>query len=71
MDKMAMALAQKATANEAWATIFRKPAAKTWANVKVAIKAPGSFATVNKICKELNRLGVASSISAISTVIQL
>jgi flagellar hook assembly protein FlgD len=61
MDKMAMALAKKATATEAWATIFRKPAAKTWANVKVAIKAPGSFATVAKICKELNKLGVVNS----------
>ncbi len=38
MDQMAMVLAQKSTADEAWRTIFRKPESKTWAQVRVAIK---------------------------------
>jgi hypothetical protein len=59
MDKMAMALAQKATPDEAWATIFQKPAGKAWADVKVAMKA--SYAVVQcpyKIIEELHKLGV-------------
>jgi hypothetical protein len=65
LDLMAMSLAQKTTAAEAWQTIFQKPAAKTWAQVKVAIKINviNSFnqprvAIVGKICKVLNGFGV-------------
>ena len=36
LDQMAMQLAQKATAADAWSTIFRS--SKSWANTKVAIK---------------------------------
>jgi len=38
MDQMAMQLAQKTAAADAWSTIFQKPASKTWADTKVAIK---------------------------------
>lgn len=38
MDRMAMALAEKSTASDAWATIFRKPDNKLWSEVKAAIK---------------------------------
>ena len=39
MDAMAISLAQANTAADAWATIFQKPSSKSWADVKVAIKA--------------------------------
>ena len=64
LDKMACALARKATPSEAWATIFRKPTAKTWAQVKVAMKINccGNFSpavgAVVKLCEALNALGV-------------
>jgi hypothetical protein len=60
MDKMAIALAQKPTAAEAWATIFRKPASKTWAQVKVAFKVEDGGIAWNmiKMAGELNKLGV-------------
>ncbi|MBN2035820.1 MAG: twin-arginine translocation signal domain-containing protein [Chitinispirillaceae bacterium] len=38
LDEMAKTLAQKSTAAEAWAAIFRKPASKEWNQVKVALK---------------------------------
>jgi hypothetical protein len=38
MDQVVMRLAQKLTPAEAWATIFRKPASKQWADVKVGLK---------------------------------
>ena len=38
IDNMAMNLAQKGSAKEAWATIFQKPDSKEWSEVKVAIK---------------------------------
>jgi hypothetical protein len=68
MDKMAVALARKATAAEAWATIFRKPTAKTWAQVKVAMKVntcgggigPNAGA-VAKFCQVLIGLGVPAA----------
>jgi len=41
MDQMAMLLTQKSTAADAWSAIFQKPAAKTWSNVRVAIKTNG------------------------------
>jgi hypothetical protein len=38
IDHLARWLAEKPTAEEAWATIFRKPDSKEWSDVKVAIK---------------------------------
>ena len=67
MDQMAMQLAQKPTAAEAWSTIFQKPAAKTWASVRVAMKTNGIGGTTTnrprvaiykKICDVLVDLGV-------------
>jgi len=65
MDKMAMALAQKANATEAWATIFRKPDSKQWNQVKAAIKVNTinysncpRLAVIGKLCKVLINLGV-------------
>lgn len=65
MDKMAMSLAQKTTAADAWSTIFQKPASKTWAQVIVAIKINtcstvnmARIAVVEKVCTVLNGLGV-------------
>jgi hypothetical protein len=64
LDRMACTLAQKDTFAEAWKTIFRKPADKEWAGVKAALKVNcigrnhPRVAVVNKICVELNRLGV-------------
>jgi hypothetical protein len=65
MDRMAMALAKKASAGEAWATIFRKPDAKQWAQLTVAIKAncqnfynEPRTAVINKICDVLYGFGV-------------
>lgn len=69
LDAMAKTLAKKETAQEAWATIFMKPAAKEWSHVRVAIKANCKtnnrrhsnnprLAVLDKVCKELNRLGV-------------
>jgi len=65
MDQMAMSLAQKTTATEAWSTIFQLPAGKTWAQVKVAIKVNTCNGqsqprppVVGKICTVLNTLGV-------------
>jgi hypothetical protein len=68
MDVMAKSLTQKATAAEAWAAIFMKPAAKGWPQVKVAIKVPVLVTTncprvaiMDKLCRELNALGVPFS----------
>ena len=68
MDQMAMLLAKKTTAADAWSTIFQKPAAKTWASLKVAIKVNAILgstgnhprvAIVKKICDVLvDQLGV-------------
>jgi hypothetical protein len=61
---MACALAQKASPAEAWATIFQKPEAKQWAEVKVAIKPNASFknnarvAVIDAVCSALIGLGV-------------
>jgi hypothetical protein len=66
LDQMAMQLAQKSTATEAWATIFRS--SKPWANTKVAIKTNAiqgnngnhpRVAIVKKICDVfIDQLGV-------------
>lgn len=71
MDQMAMELAEKPTPQEAWATIFQKPASKEWPEVKVAIKANCKtlnnnnnpmnnprLAVLDKVCKALNGLGI-------------
>ena len=64
IDKMACALANTTPAAEAWKVIFRKPAGKTWAQVKAAIKvnAVGGYSpnvpTIAKLCEVLNGLGV-------------
>jgi hypothetical protein len=64
LDKVACALARKASPADAWATIFRKPTAKSWSQVKVAIKVNAcgyykpSVAAVAKFCEALNALGV-------------
>lgn len=69
MDQMAMSLAQKNSAEEAWATIFQKPDLKEWAEVKVAVKVNAKtrsgipknnprLAVIDKICKAVNNLGV-------------
>ena len=60
MDRMAMALAEKSTASDAWATIFRKPDNKLWSEVKAAIKVNTQcasclprYAIMVKICNVL------------------
>jgi hypothetical protein len=65
IDAMACALAQKASPTEAWAVIFRKPEAKKWPEVKVAIKPNASginnntrVAVIGTICSALAGLGV-------------
>lgn len=64
LNAMACALAQKAAPAEAWATIFRKPEAKNWSAVKVAIKPNGScknntrVAVIDAVCSALMGLGV-------------
>ena len=71
LDQMAMKLAQKTTAADAWSTIFRKPAAKAWSAVRVAMKTNGiggpttnrpRVAIYKKICDVLiDQLGVSAS----------
>lgn len=67
MDKMAMVLAQKSNATTAWSTILRKPDAKKWSNVTVAIKINGignmhcSVGILTKLCAELSTLGITNS----------
>ncbi len=68
MDLMAKFLAQKNTPPEAWATIFQQPSGKQWSQVKVAIKVNAIYsglmhhiAIIDKICRELNSLGVPYS----------
>jgi|WetSurMetagenome_2_1015567.scaffolds.fasta_scaffold00045_5 hypothetical protein len=69
MDKMACALAMQADAQTAWATILRKPDAKSWQNVIAAIKVNCSgldattgihprAAIIDKVCRVLNGFGV-------------
>lgn len=67
LDKMAIALTNIATPNDAWDTIFMKPEAKAWNEVKVAVKVNGigenhpRLAVVGKVCEELIRIGVTPS----------
>ena len=64
LDAMALLLARKPSAPDAWKTIFRKPDSKSWNSTIAAIKVNcigknhPRLAVVNKICIELNRLGV-------------
>jgi len=69
LDRMAMELAQKKTAKEAWSAIFRKPATKEWSQVRAAIKANCKtnskrfsnnprLPVLDKVCRALNDLGV-------------
>ena len=64
MDAMACALARKGSPAEAWAVIFRKPEAKNWSEVRVAIKPNGScknntrVAVIDAVCSALFGLGV-------------
>lgn len=64
LDEMAKSLTQKASPAEAWQTIFQKPAAKEWKDVRTAIKVNciaenhPRVAVVAKVCMELNGLGV-------------
>jgi len=69
LDEMAKQLAQKATAAEAWSTIFRS--SKPWASTKVAIKTNGiqgstgnhpRVAIIKKICDVfIDQLGVPAA----------
>ncbi|MBN1130405.1 MAG: DUF362 domain-containing protein [Chitinispirillaceae bacterium] len=68
LDAMAMSLAQKSTAAEAWATIFQKPAAKQWSQVRVAMKVNcieyrnmPRLALVDGVAKQLIALGVPAA----------
>ncbi|MGB8296871.1 MAG: hypothetical protein WCG85_15690 [Polyangia bacterium] len=65
LDEMAIQLAQKATATDAWSTIFRS--SKPWASTRVAMKTNGiggtttnrpKWAIYKKICDVLINLGV-------------
>jgi hypothetical protein len=59
MDRLACALAAKTTPAEAWGTIFKIPATKTWATAKAAIKVNGfagmhpAVPIVAKVCEVL------------------
>jgi len=68
MDAMAISLSQKTKAADAWSAIFQKPAAKTWAQVKVAIKVNtiepknmARVAVIQKFCTIFSGLGVLPS----------
>ena len=65
MDAMAKRLTGKSDTGTSWSTIFRKPDAKSWPEVKAAIKINGintrimpRIAIVGKICKALIDLGM-------------
>lgn len=69
LDCMAMSLAQKPTPEEAWSTIFTIPTKTEWREARAAIKANCKtnsgrhsnnprLAVLDKICVELNRLGI-------------
>jgi hypothetical protein len=68
MDTMATKLTGVASAASAWGVLFRKPSAKSWNQVTVAIKVNcynilnmPRIAIVGKVCKELIRLGVPAA----------
>ena len=67
LDEMAMQLAQKTTATEAWSTIFRIASGKAWSAARVAMKTNGiggtttnrpKWAIYKKLCDVLINLGV-------------
>ncbi|MBD3241445.1 MAG: DUF362 domain-containing protein [Chitinivibrionales bacterium] len=65
LDAMALALTQKSSPADAWAVLLRKPRDKPWDKVRAAIKVNSiadnhpRLAVVDKICRELNALGVS------------
>ena len=69
LDKMALALSRKTSIAGAWQTIFSKPAARSWSDVKVAIKVNcvdaaciPRHAVVAKVCQAMmSHLGVKGS----------
>jgi hypothetical protein len=67
LDAMATSLAKTDSFNAAWSRIFRKPAHKEWTGVKAAIKVNciavnhPRIAVVNKVCMELQRLGIPAA----------
>ena len=70
MDEMAMQLAQKTNAADAWSTIFRTGNAGGWGSTRVAIKTNGiggntanrqRVAVIKKVCDVLIGLGVQPS----------
>jgi hypothetical protein len=67
LDEMARQLTRKTNVDEAWSTIFRIGAGKTWATARVAMKTNGiggsttnrpKWAIFKKICDVLIKLGV-------------
>jgi len=67
MDAMAMALAGKSSASEAWGTIFQ-PGGKQWSELRVAIKVncqvekgTAHAAVIGGVCRGLVGLGVSAS----------
>lgn len=64
LDEMAKTLASKGSVKEGWETIFQKPSAKEWKDVRAAIKVNcisenhPRVAVVAKVCIELNALGI-------------
>jgi hypothetical protein len=68
MDELAKSLARKDDADDAWGTILRKPPSKSWNRVRAAIKVNcihlqnmPRIAIVDKVCKELIRMGVPAA----------
>jgi hypothetical protein len=63
LDKLACALAAKTDATQAWATLLKIPASKTWATAKIAIKPNSRFNAhpcvpiLAKICRVLLGFG--------------
>jgi hypothetical protein len=64
LDAIAISLSRKADALEAWKMIFRKPEGKDWSALHAAIKVNcigknhPRLSVVNKLCLELNKVGV-------------
>ena len=68
MDEIATKLSNTSAPSEAWQTIFQKPAAKEWNQVKAAIKVncanPSNMprvAVVGKVCTELINIGIPAA----------
>jgi hypothetical protein len=67
LDKLARGLTRKASTEEAWRTIFRKPGSKSWAETRMAMKvnANGYFnpcwSALAKFCEVLKSFGMRYS----------